>query len=473
MALTLGVTAGLAQAAPKVEKPDKDDKRWLDQVEALILPEEQQVFKSIPKADRADFQTIFWIRRNPRGWEAQTNEFKEQFERAAAEVEKKFKVVGRAGTATDCGRVYLLFGPPDQVRATRDAGRADDPMQAMGRAPEIWTYKDRPGFTFPGGKIEIGFDGACALPVGSPLREHLRKVAANKAAPGFRPEIGPDGRLVKLDVLIKRFLSPSQLLMREPRQDFAFEIQPKLSMRGQEGTYIAGLLRVPAAGLKVVEEAGKKKVTVVVPVQLVNESGRVVGATEREKTAEVAADGTFQVSYAASGDAGQYTVRVGVFDPASQKASLQETLVELPDFASAGLKLTDLNVLGAIDENITTVDPKDPLADFLMGSMRLRPRFGNIFKKSDSPQFLCLGYNATPDPATGVPSVTARFEVYQGEKKIMASQDQRHDTVIFSPNVGPVPLASMEAGQYRVKLIVTDNVAKKEYTRGATYEVRP
>jgi hypothetical protein len=74
---------------------------------------------------------------------------------------------------------------------------------------------------------------------------------------------------------------------------------------------------------------------------------------------------------------------------------------------------------------------------------------------------------------TGKASVTSRFEVFKVDKKIMASPDQTYDTEIFSPLVGPVPLNAVEPGLYRVKLTVIDNVAKKELTKIAPYEVAP
>jgi len=74
--------------------------------------------------------------------------------------ERQFKVGSQAGSATDCGRVYLLLGKPDDMKA--DKVNAETPAL---RPPEVWTYRDRPGQTFTGGEgdvllVGVGLDAA-------------------------------------------------------------------------------------------------------------------------------------------------------------------------------------------------------------------------------------------------------------------------------------------------------------------------
>ena len=181
----------LAMPAGAGDKLEKDQKKWLESVWAIMLPEEERFYKDLKKDDRAEFQKIFWARRDP-DLATPENEFQAEFQKNAAEADKRYKVAGRAGSTTDCGRVFLLLGEANEVKKEPD----DEPSGP--RDPEIWTYRDRPGMTFKGGQVQIGFDGECSLPQGARLGEQLNQLAeARITQPNldYRLEAG---RLVKL-----------------------------------------------------------------------------------------------------------------------------------------------------------------------------------------------------------------------------------------------------------------------------------
>ena len=477
VALILAASAPLALADDKL---DGNDKKWLAQVSALIQSDEQTIYKKIPKADRAEFQVIFWARRNPQGPVAPANEFKERFLRSAEEADKKFSVAGASGASTGCARVYLLLGPPDKVTPVTEPaepGRGVDALGMLGRTPEHWTYKDRPGLTFAGGQFTIPFDGRCDYPAGTTLNRQLAQLASDRiTTPDVKPEMGSDGRLVSLNDLLKRRRTPAQMLFVTPRRDFSFEYEPKLVMRtplGKNvGTYAAGLLRVPVAGLTATEAGGKKKYTLLVATQLVGADGHVVRETDGQRAEAADADGRVVISYSTAAVPGSYTLRVAVADPAGDKGAVSEMPLSLPDYTSPGLQLADLQVLADI-ETAGQEDAQDPLADFVMAGVRLVPRFGNVFRKRESVQFLCLGYNAELDPTTHKASVAARFEVLKGGKVLTASNEMTSDTADLAPSLGPVPLSSVEPGTYQVRVVVSDRVAKKDLTVSRTYEVVP
>ena len=173
----------LISALPSVaraQKLDKDDKKWLDTARPLMTPDEEKTFKGLKdKSDRQEFQKIFWARRDP-NLETPENEFQAEYMKAFAEADQ-YKVPGKAGVETDCGRIFLLLGKPDDVKK--------EPVGAnpSARSPETWTYRDRPGQTFTGGKAEIAVDETCTLPPGARLKEQLDRLAEAKVA---QPNIG-------------------------------------------------------------------------------------------------------------------------------------------------------------------------------------------------------------------------------------------------------------------------------------------
>src|SRR5215210_7837224 len=107
--LALAVTAlAIAPAAAQAQKLDKEEKKWLDEVRPIMLPDEEKTFRALKdKADRAEFQKIFWARRDP-DLDTPDNEFQTTYNTTRASVDQEFKVGGQVGSATDCGRVYLL-----------------------------------------------------------------------------------------------------------------------------------------------------------------------------------------------------------------------------------------------------------------------------------------------------------------------------------------------------------------------------
>src|SRR5258706_5675157 len=184
---------GLCLAAPgiaRAQKLEKEDKAFLESVRPIMLPDEEKTFRSLKdKSDRAEFQKIFWARRDP-ALDTPENEFKVAYDAARAEIDRQIRIGGQPGSTTDCGRVFILVGKPDEVKKEQ-AGENPGVRQ-----PETWLYKDRPGQTFQGGKAAIGFDQDCKAPPG--VADQLNRIAENRIV---HPNIDyrvKDGRLTKL-----------------------------------------------------------------------------------------------------------------------------------------------------------------------------------------------------------------------------------------------------------------------------------
>jgi GWxTD domain-containing protein len=463
LALAVAVLS-LAPAAARADKLDKEEKKWLDEVRPLMLPDEEKTFRDLKdKADRAEFQKIFWARRDP-DLDTPDNEYQATYNSERAEVDRQFRVAGQSGSLTDCGRVYLLLGKPDEMKQDKQSG--DAPSL---RPPEVWTYRDRPGQTFAGGQVQIAFEKDCQLPQGARLSEQLNRVAEGKIAhPNLAYKKGPDGKIVKLvDQLPKP--SPAQALLKTPRQDFPVTTQNAMMLRSPEGaTYVAGLVR--AAGVP--REAGAKVQPVNVVVQAVDAQGKTAAQKDRLVNGEFADDGSVMASYGLTLRPGKYTLNVAVLDPKSGKGSVAAIPVEVPDLSEGELEIMPLVLLQNIEEGGATPDPKDPMSDFVLGTNRLTPSFDNAFAKTGSMSVIGAVYNATKDPATGKASLNWSFSILKDGKPVAKTDDQVVEADIASPSIGPVPLGNFAPGKYVVQLRVRDNVAKKDYTKDAQFEVK-
>jgi GWxTD domain-containing protein len=454
------------------QKLDKDDKKWLDDVRPIILGEEEKTYKGLKdKSDRAEFQLIFWARRDP-DLATPENEFQKAYLEVRATADQKFRVTGRVGSTTDCGRTFILLGKPDEVQD--DSGAMPGYL-----APQTWTYRDRPGQTFTGGKAVIAFDAECRAPAG--FSDQLDRIASAKV---LQPNIDyrmKDGHLVKLPELLPKDTA-ARALFKQPRQDFPTALQVSYLKVADGGTALLGLLRGDASGFAATQ-AGAKTVSISVAASAVAEDGKEAGWTEQTTNLTVAADGSFLGSFKLGLKAGKYTLKAGVVDVKGGKASLATLPVEVPDFSkvetAADGTVAKVATVGSIFvvrgiEEMATPDPQHPFAAFELGQVRLVPVFGGTVHKADQVEFFYQVYDLRLNPATGKADATAILSVLKdGKTPVAKAPTNQIETENAGSSVGPLPLAAYEPGKYVVQLKVNDKVGKKELVQEAPLEVLP
>ena len=112
-------------------------RKWLDEDVAYIITDaERKAFKQLrTDEEREKFIEQFWLRRDPTPGTPE-NEFKEEHYRRIAFANEHFSPPsGLPGWKTDRGRIYITFGPPDEIEA-HPAGVADQPETS-----EHWRYR--------------------------------------------------------------------------------------------------------------------------------------------------------------------------------------------------------------------------------------------------------------------------------------------------------------------------------------------
>ena len=105
----------LCAPVARAEKLSKGNKKWLKTVQHIILPDEEKTYKDLAQKDRKEFEKIFWARRDATLDTLKENEFKKSYEEAVKEADKRYRVFGRSGSSSDCGRVFILLGQPDDI----------------------------------------------------------------------------------------------------------------------------------------------------------------------------------------------------------------------------------------------------------------------------------------------------------------------------------------------------------------------
>src|SRR5580698_9042628 len=145
-------------AKPKTEKQKKKDearlkreletpyKKWLnEEVGYIITDEERKVFKTLQTDDeRQTFIENFWLRRDPTP-DTEENEYREEHYRRIAYANDRF-ASGIPGWKTDRGRIYIEYGPPDEIESHPSGGTYERPYEEGGGTTstypfEQWRYR--------------------------------------------------------------------------------------------------------------------------------------------------------------------------------------------------------------------------------------------------------------------------------------------------------------------------------------------
>src|SRR6516165_860598 len=138
---------------------DAQYKQWLDEdVIYIISPAERTAFLQLNTSEeREQFIEQFWLRRssNP---DLPDNDFKEEHYRRIAYANEHF-ASGMPGWKTDRGRIYIIWGPADEVDSHPTGGTWDRPMDEGGGSTstypwETWRYRYLEGL---GENVELEF----------------------------------------------------------------------------------------------------------------------------------------------------------------------------------------------------------------------------------------------------------------------------------------------------------------------------
>jgi GWxTD domain-containing protein len=444
----------------RADKLSKEEKAWLDSVLPLMLEDEEKSFRELKeKADRAEFQRIFWARRDP-DLDTPANEYEPEYLAAAAEADKRYSVRGRKGSLTDCGRAFILLGEPAEAKKEGAAEPGE-------RAPETWTYK---GSRFQGGQAVISFDAECMGQ--ADLHSQFDRVAESRIVqPNVDYRRGSDGKIVKLaDQLPKP--TPIQALLKEPRQDYKLAAEPSFLKVEGGGTAVMGLMRGEGLELATADQGGKKVAQVTVGARALGPDGRLAAVDERQQAVEVAADGSFTASYRLILKPGTYTLRSGALDAKTSKGSAVEAPLEVPDFNTGQLSAAMLLLHEIQEVPAGAVDDHHALSGFALPMGRLRPAFGGSLTKADSLEIFYQYYDAKLDEATQKANVIVSVSLLKGIRPVATAPEQSFDRVVAGSAVGPIPLGGYAPGSYTARVRINDTVAKAEVVKEMTFELK-
>ncbi len=448
---------------------DKDDKKWLDDVRPIMLPDEEKIFKDLESdADRDQFRLIFWARRDP-DLTTPENEYQLEYEALREKADKDFRVAGRKGSQTDCGRTLILFGEPDDSEVMVGS------VSVLSRVPEVWIYRSKEGGpTFEGGEARIAFDGSCRAQAG--IRSVLDQRAADKIVqPLLTYKTGEDGRLVSVEDQLPKD-SPARALLNAPRQDFEITVDTRFMRVLDDMTGVIGVLHGTASNLPVETRDGQKVAVVVVATSALDDEGVEVSWTEQPVRADVQPDGSFVAAYGTSLAPGKYTLKIGavIGEEETPPGALVSEEIEVPNYSAVETtpeggtrelpSVASILFVREIEEvpGNAEPDPEHPYAAYRLGQTQIIPYKGRELEKGDSVVFFYLIYDLGVDPSNQKADSTVAFSILKnGRTPVAQAPKVPIDTPVMASTVGPVPMASYAPGSYVVQLKVTDNITGK------------
>ncbi len=529
--LQLVVSAPLLASPPK-EKLEKQEKRrekaarkemespykkWLqEEVPYIITDEERNAFKKFSTdEEREQFIENFWERRNPNPGSPE-NEFKEEYYRRIAYANEHY-ASGIPGWKTDRGRIYIMYGPADEVESHPSGGTYVRPPEEGGGETsaypfEQWRYRYIDGIgnnvilefvdpTMTGEyhlTIDPGEKDALLHVPGAGLTELESLGMASKADRFSRTDGMTLGRslggmpesmneFTRLDLYAKIFKPPSvkfkdlkavvtsrlsaNLLPFDVRTDF---------IRVTEATVLTPVtVQVANRELQFQNKGGVMHAVLDIFGQVNSLSGRYVTSFEDSVAMDVPENefqryvdrkSVYQKGLPLS--PGRYKLSVVVKDDSGGRMGSLELGIQVPHFDEDKLSSSSLILADLIQRLPTNQVGTGP---FVIGSTKVRPRVNQVFSRNDRLGIFMQVYNLGVDPKTHRSSTDIQYEISRDGKPILTQPEDPSKLTNTAQQMTlekNLDLGKLEPGRYGVQIKVTDNVRKQSLSPATSFEVR-
>ena len=515
------------QAAKQKAKSDKDlfkeldsqYKKWLNEdVVYIITPEERSAFVHLQtNEEREQFIEQFWQRRNPDPDSAE-NTFKEEHYRRIAYTNEHY-ASGIPGWKSDRGRIYIMWGPPDEIDSHPSGGSYDRPASEGGGNTstypfEDWRYRYLEGigedvnieFVDPTmtGEYHLTMDpsekDALTYVPGAGLTQMESMGLASKtgrfsntdgthsAAPlGMTPENQTEFSRLERNAKIQQAppvkfkdleaVVTSRVVKDQVKFDYRFDF-----LRITSDTVLVPItVQIPTRQLSFAEKEGVDSATVNLFARITTLSGRPVQTFEDTVHRDVPA-ALLQQSLSTSSiyqkavplRPGLYRLDIVLKDVNSNNVGVVNTRLAVPHFEDDKLSASSL----IIADQIQRVSAKEiGLGQFVLGDVKVRPKMDSAFLPSETMGVFLQVYNLKVDEKTHKADVSVQYRVLRDKeteplKKFDLTPDQipEHGEELTLQNV--VTLGSFGPGKYKLEVAVTDNLAKQTITPTSEFTVK-
>jgi len=520
------------QAPPQNQKLTKDQKQkmkktlkeldnsfktWLNEdVIYIISPEERTAFLQLAtNEEREQFIEQFWLRRssNP---DMPDNDFKEEHYRRIAYANEHY-ASGIPGWKTDRGRIYIIWGAPDEIESHPTGGTYDRPMEEGGGSTttypwERWRYRYLEGIQE---NVELEFvdpsgSGEYHLTMDPSEKDALLNVPG--AGLSMMESMGlasKTDRFTRSDgTHLPTSLGGTPASLNEfTRLELYAKVQrpPEVKYKDLEALVTSRMVRdqlkfnYRTDFLKVTNDTVLVPVTVQVPnnqLQFKNKDGvysaelnifgrvstltnRVVQTFEDSVTRDYP-ESLYKQSMKLSSvyqkslplRPGLYRLDLVIKDVDSGNVGAVNTRLAVPRYEDEKLEASSL----ILADQIEHVPAKQiGTGQFVLGSSKVRPRLDADFTTADKLGIYLQIYNLKGDEKTHKSNANFVYTVKKGDQQVMQFKETSADMKQTGDQVTIerlLPLATLTPGKYTLEVNATDLLSNITISRSADFSVK-
>ncbi|MCU1239767.1 MAG: hypothetical protein JWO71_493 [Candidatus Acidoferrum typicum] len=518
-----GASSGeIKKRAKKVRVELSDvDRTWLmEEVPYIIGDDERRAFLELGTAEeREQFIEMFWRNRNSDS-ESPVNPVRDEHYRRLAYADEHF-ASGVPGRKTDRGRIYIIWGSPDEIEAHPTGGTFDRPLEQGGGTTstypwELWRYRHLEGI---GENIEIEFvdpsgsgeyritrdpcekDALAHVPgAGASLGEILgrssRAVRSSNSGGNtcpmplggvsarnnefesldryFRVQRAP-ARFKELEPLVTARIAQNQVHI-EYRADFlrvtsgtalvpiTVQVPNRdLSFQSKEGVYSAvlnlyGRISTPGG---VVVQTFEDVISRNVPESLFQSSLKVFSIYQKSVPLR----------------SGLYRLDLVIKDTQSGNLGVFNTALRVPRFEDDKMDASSI----ILADQIEAVPSRGiGTGQFVLNSYKVRPRLSKEFSSSDKLGIFVQLYNLKVDDTLHKTDVSVAYRILKDQEEVwraVETADHFHEGVHQGGEQLTIqrylPVDSLAPGKYTVEVIAIDLLSNETIIRTADFTLVP
>jgi GWxTD domain-containing protein len=496
-------------------------KKWLtEEVPYIITNDERATFKKLSTDDeREAFIENFWERRNPNPGSPE-NEFKEEYYRRIAYSNEHY-ASGIPGWKTDRGRIYIMYGPADEIDTHPSGGMYERPMSEGGGNTstypfEDWRYRYIDGI---GNNIILEFvdttmtgeyhltmdpgekDALLHVPgAGLTMAEQMGTAGGvskqdrftnnnmTTAGAGLGGQTSESqNEFTRLDLYSKIFQPPpvkfkdlkavvtsrlsSNLLPFDARTDF---------IRVTDETVLVPVtVQVINNDLQFQNKEGVMHGVLDIFCEITSLGGHIVNTFEKSLVLDVPEHefqqfGSHRSVYQQTVPLkpGRYKLSLVLKDDLNGHMGSEELGIIVPNYGDDKLSSSSLILADKIEPIPTSQVGSGP---FVIGGTKVRPSVNNTFTRDQRLGIYMQVYNLGLDDKTHKPSLDVQYRIEKDGKPLVNQPEDAANLKKASQQFTVIKTMGLQAlapGRYTVHIDITDNIKKQSLSPSATFELR-